>query len=848
MDEDEAYMRHLEQVNAGAPVLSGTQPESNPESFNYSRFGNEEENLVARTFAALPSTYQSRSSRPNTRESDSRTVYWRNNSCVYSTITWNGKTLHLPVVAPFSESVLVKRTILEGVISRLLASESVPWIDRCDILTQTFKEHAPIIDSNAKSALIGLQNSSSLAFSFDNAEIVDNTLKVIPIGNAITATQNRQARYMQFNVTISSRNLPIDNTEFPDLTPAEWPNPVNFLAYMTLPKIGNQLHFNFTANLFAGPVEDIIQEISAHQPISMLAIGRSRNTPTAEAAEAFMREYYNKTKFSVLSQLLRPLYVGKNLGMQSLDQRIQSLKMTQHNNGNIEFLTVQELFTQYQTHLAELDTSVIGAGDNLQCLVRMFCSALSDRLQKRLAMKIPETNPTSYAHNFSRLNTFVTEAKVQEMELQTIAAVAANAVRRANPVRNNTTNRNNAPHAFPVARTFLTTLPPDASNEFKDMPIPTYQNESELLTMYCTNMVLLSSAEQAMRQASGLKAPLLCWGCEGLSKYSGKDNTHSYRDCPNKTDPDVVQNFLGNLQKFRDARKNRNTSSPYGGSTSLAIGSPAGNEDRNWAMMGFASKDQMETFTQIADPNTSKQARKAMIAALAFPPEPDTVKEPEPKKFRRVFFTYNMQDNPQPPSEPLTQYHAFLANRFARFAFPISDSLPFIDVPIGRVITESGHTQDYLRGLADTGGCCTMAWKPYMLRLKEKFPQYVEEHTVLKERQFEDIKIGGIQGGVYITDVMTMYLPFTTDGENHRIMFGLTDDLPINVLYGLPFLLQAQITLDMDAQTARSRLLGASFKLTLRSPKRSDITTIDHKTGSSNVYVTARDTNTDKQE
>jgi hypothetical protein len=830
MDEDEAYMRHLEQVNAGAPVLSGTQPESNPESFNYSRFGNGEENLVARTFAALPSTYQSRSSRPNTRESDSRTEYWRNNSCVYSTITWNGKTLHLPVVAPFSESVLVKRTILEGVISRLLASESVPWIDRCDILTQKFKEHAPIIDSNAKSALIGLQNSSSLAFSFDNAEIVDNTLKVIPIGNVITAAQSRQARYVQFNVTISSRNLPIDNTEFPDLIPAEWPNPVNFLAYMSLPKIGNQLHHNLTANLFAGPVEDLIHEIGAVHEIIMLAIGRSRNTPTAEAAETYMREYYNKTKFSVLSQLLRPLYVGKNLGMQSLDQRIQSLKMTQHHNGNIEFLTVQELFTQYQTHLAELDTSIIGAGDNLQCLVRMFCNALSDRLvQKRLAMKIPETNPTSYAHNL--------EAKVQEMELQTIAAVAANAVRRANPVRN-TAIRNNAPHAFPVARTFLTTLPPDASNEFKNMPIPTYQNESELLTMYCTNLVLLSSAEQAMRQASGLKAPLLCWGCEGLSKYSGKDNTHSYRDCPNKTDPDVVQNFLLNLQKFRDARKNRNTSSPYGGAAALAIGNSGGAEDRNWAMMGFASKDQMETFTQIADPTTSKQARKAMIAALAIPSESESGKEPEQKKFRRVFFTYNMQENPERMPEPLTYYHSFLANRFARFAYPISDSLPFIDVPIGRVIAENGQPQDYLRGLADTGGCCTMAWKPYMLRLKEKFPHYIEDHTVLKERQFEDIRIGGIQGGVFITDVMTLFLPFTTDGSNHRIMLGLTDDLPINVLYGLPFLLQAQITLDMDAQTAKLRLLGTAFKLTLRSPKRLDIETIDHKTGPSNVYVT----------
>jgi hypothetical protein len=142
-------------------------------------------------------------------------------------------------------------------------------------------------------------------------------------------------------------------------------------------------------------------------------------------------------------------------------------------------------------------------------------------------------------------------------------------------------------------------------------------------------------------------------------------------------------------------------------------------------------------------------------------------------KFRRVFFTYNLQeDSPPPPGHntpaPLTHNHSLLlANHFARFAFPISDSLPFIDVPIGRVIAENGHTQDYLCGLADTGGCCTMAWKPYMFfQLKDKFPEYVEEHMVLKERQFKDIKIGGIQGGVFITDVMPLYLPFTSDGKN----------------------------------------------------------------------------------
>jgi hypothetical protein len=152
------------------------------------------------------------------------------------------------VVTPLSESVLVKRTVLEGIISRLLASESVPWIDRCDILTQKFKEHAPIIDSSAKSALIDPQNSSSTAFSFDNVEMVDNMLKLITFNQA----QRQQARYAQFNVTISSGNLQVDNTEFPDLTPAEWPNPVNFLAFISLPIVGNLLHPNVTADLFTG--------------------------------------------------------------------------------------------------------------------------------------------------------------------------------------------------------------------------------------------------------------------------------------------------------------------------------------------------------------------------------------------------------------------------------------------------------------------------------------------------------------------------------------------------------------------------------------------------------------------
>jgi hypothetical protein len=92
------------------------------------------------------------------------------------------------VVAPFSESVLIKKTVLEGIISCLLASEFFPWIDHCNFLTQKkFKEHdAPIIDSSTKSALIELQNLSLLAFSFNNAKNVGDSSLPIPFCVQVT--------------------------------------------------------------------------------------------------------------------------------------------------------------------------------------------------------------------------------------------------------------------------------------------------------------------------------------------------------------------------------------------------------------------------------------------------------------------------------------------------------------------------------------------------------------------------------------------------------------------------------------------------------------------------------------
>jgi hypothetical protein len=48
-------------------------------------------------------------------------------------------------------------------------------------------------------------------------------------------------------------------------------------------------------------------------------------------------------------------------------------------------------------------------------------------------------------------------------------------------------------------------------------------------TYVCFATTALSQAEKALRESSGVNAPVQCWGCEG---------PHLWRDCPKKLDED----------------------------------------------------------------------------------------------------------------------------------------------------------------------------------------------------------------------------------------------------------------------------------------------------------------------
>ncbi|CAJ1960859.1 unnamed protein product [Cylindrotheca closterium] len=84
---------------------------------------------------------------------------------------------------------------------------------------------------------------------------------------------------------------------------------------------------------------------------------------------------------------------------------------------------------------------------------------------------------------------------------------------------------------------------------------------------------------------------------------------------------------------------------------------------------------------------------------------------------------------------------------------------------------------------------------------------------------YAPIKIGGIKDSVNIKAIIEYYTPFANeDGENHTLMIGLMEQLPINTLFGFPFMLKAKMAPDFHRKTVTSSLFNQEFELTMERP------------------------------
>jgi hypothetical protein len=123
-----------------------------------------------------------------------------------------------------------------------------------------------------------------------------------------------------------------------------------------------------------------------------------------------------------------------------------------------------------------------------------------------------------------------------------------------------------------------------------------------------------------------------------------------------------------------------------------------------------------------------------------------------------------------------------------------------------------------LEGLADSGGCSTLAQCEYILALVEKHPGVLVRAHKFKEHQQGNIRIGGISGGIEITHLVEIKMAYRNSRGGTKMVVGLADDSPISMIYGLPFLLQADASMHFSDQVLEFKALNVNWKIWYKTP------------------------------
>ena len=72
-----------------------------------------------------------------------------------------------------------------------------------------------------------------------------------------------------------------------------------------------------------------------------------------------------------------------------------------------------------------------------------------------------------------------------------------------------------------------------------------------------------------------------------------------------------------------------------------------------------------------------------------------------------------------------------------------------------------------------------------------------------------------------------VWLPWVVDTSETKIVIGLGENMPVNLLVRLPFLIAMQCNINIGNLTCFSAVFNMTWKLTLKVPHKKDVHTLD---------------------
>ena len=107
-------------------------------------------------------------------------------------------------------------------------------------------------------------------------------------------------------------------------------------------------------------------------------------------------------------------------------------------------------------------------------------------------------------------------------------------------------------------------------------------------------------------------------------------------------------------------------------------------------------------------------------------------------------------------------------------------------------------------------------------------PAIVAHFDELEEHQEKPISIGGVGAGkVMITHVLGLWLPWMLGRDETKLVIGLGDHMPVNLLIGLPCQVTTQCVIDIGNLKCHLNVFNATWKITLKVPHKKHVHGLD---------------------
>ena len=823
--------------------LYGNLPGTNPEPSTH-------DGQLGHVFAAMPRPFKNNDQNPHGRPGG-RPPYMSNRPLKMDgglnlqEKTWSGATYMLAPCPKLTDPQDVKSMVLEHAIDSIRSGNG-KWKNKIDCLVNHFNQN--LILTSATLMLEDFNNYESGLYNYVYLSAQNAAHRAINVPNqgaAGEANFRTSVRYIAAEMTIDARQRYAAPGQ-PDAQLIPGADTKVVLFCLPIGPAGS-LHDAITMDMIreVRQVVTVCKYLQGTLQFGML----DRDQFSQDRVNSWIEDVKQQTKYEVVAKLMRPAFVGKGIIETPVTRLVQCQQRGTNEKGKTTAATITEHYVKFTAIVQQLNPTIPFPVNLPTTFFNSLTSHMQDKLNRRQYRLPPPGSNQLQLEQLRQLRDIATE---EEKDIETQIQLIKSTLHPPSAVRPFNQYGTRPPYR-PTTRTLMATLgqgdsagtgqeweagyppgtgiPSEASNGDED-PLMEQFN----LLQHCmaetpwTNAAAcyLSPAETALRKASGTDRPIECWGCTGHGVHHA-NRFHSFRDCPNKYDPDVRATAFRRMKQLRQEWEGRKSEQGVGDNNARKREAQAmlskANATSDWRDLGFTSRKDAERAADAVAMmvvDISARNRKQMCKDWA------RKWEQGPQE--------NQTETPVPgyygPTETEGQHQAyhfiawsFQATPIRSIPLEISTTLPHFNVPIGPM-----HGKGKLKVAVDSCAGVNIGHLAFHRAMAETFPELVASFKTMQEYGESNVTIGGVEvsaAALKLTHIIEYHTPFRYNGAPYNLTFGLSEQAAATAIISINFLRKTKALWSYDDSKPNVHLTiwNTTLRIQYEAPTRRPIPT-----------------------